>query len=110
VHEEDSRNQRLADNERLIREANEELEQEATDWTSGAPASELVEYEVEFACACGRPDCDETVVLTIGEYERVHAQPHRFVVAPGHLNPELERIVERRDGYDVVEKLPQYQR
>jgi hypothetical protein len=108
MNREDSRLQRVADNQRLIRETNRELEQEAADWTHGAPASDLVQYEVEFLCACGRPDCHETVLLTIGEYQRAHSRPHRFVVTHGHANPRLERVVERHGGYDVVEKLPQY--
>ena len=30
--------------------------------------------------------------------------PRRFLVAPGHEHPELERVVERHTGYLIVEK------
>jgi hypothetical protein len=34
----------------------------------------------------------------------VHARPHRFVVAPGHVEDAVERVIEHRPGYDIVEK------
>ena len=42
--------------------------------------------------------------MTIAEYDEVHRQHDRFAVAPGHENPSLEGIVERADGYVVVDK------
>ena len=89
------REERLGDNERLIRDANEEHAAEAVEWASGE-MSLVADEELEFWCACGRPDCDVKLVLTVGEYEAVHRLPHRFVVAEGHENPEIERIVERQ--------------
>jgi hypothetical protein len=103
---EGSRFRRLAENERLIREANEEAELVAVDEAGRRAHLELV--EVEFACACGRPDCRETIVMSVAEYEAAHEAPHRFVVAPGHETPPVERVVERRAEYDVVEKRPAY--
>jgi hypothetical protein len=102
------REERLAENERFIRDANREIERETEEWLArSSPARD--DYELELFCACGRPECHEKLLLTIGEYEAVHAQPHRFVVVPGHANPEIERVVEEDEKYDVVEKLPEYQ-
>ena len=42
--------------------------------------------------------------LTIGDYDRIHARSDRFIVLPGHENPEIEQVVERRGGYWVVDK------
>ena len=100
-----NRDERLVENERFLREANRELEAEAAEVADEWPDDEL---EVEFFCACGRPGCHEKVVLGVREYEHVHEEPHRFVTLPGHANPEVERVVERHAGYEVVEKLPQY--
>jgi hypothetical protein len=101
VADETARRKRVVENERLIRESNWEK--------SLAVGGAGAEDEHEFHCACGRPECDERLLLTIREYRAAHAHPHRFVVAPGHAEPELERVVERHPHYHVVEKLPQYQ-
>jgi hypothetical protein len=103
----DDRAQRLAENERFIRDANREIEHEMEEWIArGSPARP--DYELELFCACGRDECHEKVLIMIGDYEAVHAHPHRFVVVPGHANPEIERVTEEHDNFDVVEKLPQY--
>jgi len=54
-------------------------------------------------CECGDEGC--TVLLRVDgdTYERVRADGRRFVVAPGH-EPEYAEIVERADGYSVIEK------
>jgi hypothetical protein len=96
---------RIAENERLLRAANEEIELEARDDAGGRDA---LDRECEFFCTCGRPSCDETLLLTIGEYERAHASGARFIVVPGHHSAEIERVVERFAAFEVVEKLPEY--
>ena len=105
--DEHGRAQRLAENERLIREANWEVEREALDREEAARVA--LDEELELSCACGADDCHEHVLLTVRAYRDAHRLPHRFVVAHGHVNERIERVVERHDGYDVVEKLPQYQ-
>jgi hypothetical protein len=102
-----SRFNRLADNERLLREINEEVELLALD--EAEHRRRVDETELEFHCACGRADCHETLLLTVGEYAAVHEAPHRFVVVPGHETPEVERVVEEHPSYYVVEKRPEYQ-
>ncbi len=102
-----SREERLAENERIIRETNWEIEREALD--RDQPPAQAPDEEVEFCCACGADSCHEHVLLSVHDYLAAHRRPHRFVVAPGHANPRVERTVERHGGYDVVEKLPQYQ-
>jgi hypothetical protein len=44
------------------------------------------------------------------EYEAAHAQRDRFVVAPGHEDERLERVVERNRRYLVVEKFGEAER
>jgi hypothetical protein len=97
-----SREDRIAANERIIREANEEAELLARDAGGGA------DEEVEFHCECGEPDCDVRVILTVAEFQRAHEQPHRFIVAQGHDHPDMERVVARHGSWDVVEKFPEF--
>lgn len=102
------RDHRLAENERLIRESNWEIEQDSRPF-SGQEALRRDDVELELFCACGRPDCEEKLFLTVREYEGAHAQPHRFVIARGHANEAIEQVVEEHGHWQVVEKLPEFQ-
>jgi hypothetical protein len=42
--------------------------------------------------------------VTITEYDEAHGQRDRFVVASGHEDPQIERVVTRKDHYLVVDK------
>jgi hypothetical protein len=44
------------------------------------------------------------VVLPIAEYAEVRAHPTRFLVLDGHEDESIERIIERRSAYLIVEK------
>jgi hypothetical protein len=46
----------------------------------------------------------ERLSIPAAKYEWVRADPHRFLVVPGHENAELERVVERAESYVVVQK------
>jgi len=59
---------------------------------------------VPFVCECDDPDCGKAVEIELGEYERVVAPRDQFVVAPGHEDPEVERVVKQRESYLVVSK------
>lgn len=74
-----------------------------TGASTGAPGGLVGEY----FCTCGRPDCDEILVLTLEEYRFVRERPYRFVVAPGHAT-EVDEVVHRADEYDVVEVAEAY--
>jgi hypothetical protein len=98
---------RLADNERKIRETNEEAERIARD--NQEREGHRRSQEVEFLCACGRADCDETILLSVHEYEDAHTKLHRFVIVPGHETPAVERVVAEHGAYLVVEKRLEFQ-
>jgi hypothetical protein len=88
--------ERAARNEALFREFNERVEDLAD--TVQADRS-------RFVCECGNLDCLERVELTRTAYEEVRGDAKRFVVARGHENPEVERVVAGGEGYLVVEKI-----
>jgi hypothetical protein len=89
--------ERAARNEEIFRGVNERIEQ-------GAQRHQLT-TATPFHCECGQASCFEYVQLAPAEYERVAAQRYRFVVVPGHELEEIERVVERHDGFFVVEKI-----
>jgi len=92
------REQRQAHNEALYRATNREIERASERVGEGA------ESEIEFLCECGREGCTAMLSLTIGDYDRIHAERERFVVLPGHENPEIEEVVQRTSSYFVVDK------
>jgi hypothetical protein len=94
--------ERVARNEALFREFNERVADMAGSFD---PQGEGDALRIEFVCECGDLDCLERLELTRAAYEEVRSNPRRFVVAPGHDNPEVERVVARGDGYLVVEKI-----
>lgn len=97
-----SRDEQIARNEALLREVNERIHD------VGAGLQVLPDNEeLDFHCECGRPECDVLVHLLAGDYERVRADNDRFVVFPGHEDANIERVVERGEGYFVVDKRPE---
>ncbi len=97
-----TRLERQARNEALVRMVNERIE--ALDRDHGWPSSE---NEFEFHCECGRDGgCPEKISLTLVEYEEVREQDDRFALHPGHETPELERVVKQTERYVIVDKVP----
>ena len=80
----------------VVREANREVYLLAVDGGAGA------DEELELACACGRADCGEHVLITVEAYLSVHADPDRFVVSPGHADGRMAVVVDRGAVYEVV--------
>jgi hypothetical protein len=94
-----SREERVARNEKGRRDVNLELEQISEEELHAQKFN-----AIEVLCECGRDSCFERIQLSIAKYDAVHTQRDRFVVFPGHEMLELERLVERNDGYLVVDK------
>jgi hypothetical protein len=59
-----------------------------------------------FICECSLERCTGTVSLTVSEFEDIRRHPSRFAVAPGHVDPDVECVVDAAGGrYEVVQKL-----
>jgi hypothetical protein len=89
---------RVAENDARFREANERI----------SAAAERADLEpIPFICECANPRCRAILRLTRAEYEDVRASGRRFLSLPGHEAAAMgwERVVDRRDGYFVVEKI-----
>jgi hypothetical protein len=104
-----TRQERQARNEALLREVNEQIER-VDQATQEAGLSEDATFE--FLCECGRVkgadiSCDEHVEMTLAEYEELRSQDDRFALVPGHETPGLEEVVRRTDKYVIVDKKPQ---
>ena len=87
--------ERLARNEILFREINERLDEMSVSWSK----------TTDYLCECSEMSCTKIVELTSDEYERIRSRATVFVVAPGHETHEVEKVIERHDGYLLVEKV-----
>jgi hypothetical protein len=101
----DAREQRSAKNEALLREVNERIE-EVGRHLHVLPDGELL----DFRCECGRPECEGFITMAVSKYEHVRAENDTFAVLEGHENAQIERVVERGEGYLIVDKRPDAER
>jgi len=93
------RERRIAENEALFRDLNEEVGVVAQSFSSGGE-----ERTFDFLCECGDVACAMPVPLTLARYEELRRSPIRFFVVPGHEVEDVEVVVESHDAYLVIEK------
>jgi hypothetical protein len=93
----DDRAERIARNEDIFRKVNDRIEgvNEAFGMVTGT---------MSILCECGRIDCMEQIELTIDEYALVRSEPTHFAVRPGHEISDLEDVIARHNGYNLVAK------
>jgi hypothetical protein len=89
--------QRAARNEALFREVNENIAR--LEERHGTTTAEPV-----FLCECAKADCTRNLAVEPDVYAGVREHPRRFLVLPGHEDPQLERVVETHRDYLIVEK------
>jgi hypothetical protein len=88
--------ERARRNEVFFRESNEMLLREREE--AGRYADVI--------CECAARGCMERISITPREYVEAHSTPDRFIVAHGHVFPEVEDVVDTRPEYVIVEKRP----
>jgi hypothetical protein len=92
----DQRAREVGRHQALFREVNERIGELAETFDRDG--------ELTILCECGSGQCDERIALRAEEYEKLRRIPTHFAVRPGHEIPDVERVVERRHGFVVVEK------
>lgn len=92
-----SREERIGLNEAVFREVNERIEDLAETFA-------LKDEPLDLVCECGDAGCVRRISMTRAEYEEVRSDPQLFAVHPGHEYPDVEEVVDRRKGYDLVRK------
>jgi hypothetical protein len=96
----DERRERIARNESRFRDLNEALMTSVHGRVSrGSDRS-------GFVCECALSECLQVVSLPLAKYEEIRRDARHFLVAPGHELPDAEQVIERGDGFLVVEKHP----
>jgi transcription initiation factor TFIID subunit TAF12 len=85
-----------ATTEALFRDVNERIAESAERF--GADPT-------EFVCECADVNCTHRLEATLVEYEEVRANGATFMLAPGHEQDDIERVVEKHGPYHIVEKM-----
>jgi hypothetical protein len=93
------RAERLAKNEAMFRASNEG----AAGWEEQHLSSGRELYQ----CECADLECREKVSLRKSDYEGVRSDPRHFVLVSGHEITDVETVIERHEGWVIVEKAPE---
>jgi len=86
---------RMAHTEAAFREVNEAIAKTAVKFDAD---------EADFVCECADPGCAHRITADLEEYEAVRSDGTRFIIAEGHDASGIERVVEERSNFTVVEK------
>jgi hypothetical protein len=95
----EARRERLVKNEEAFRQYNNRRMQ------AEPVAADDDDEQIPFLCECGDFGCVASLVVTAVEFTGAHSAPNRFMVLPGHVFTDVERVVSHHDAYEVVEKL-----
>jgi hypothetical protein len=93
----EQRRARLARNEALFRNVNEQIDS-LNDLGAALPSFPIV-------CECGAESCTESILVEKVVYEAARAHPERFLVRAGHL-AEVDTAIEDHGEFLVVAKKP----
>ena len=92
----DSPEVKKARTESAFREVNERIAENAERFDAAS---------TEFICECADADCIHRVEASLDEYEEVREDGATFLLAPGHGDGSIERVVEHRGDFMIVEKV-----
>jgi hypothetical protein len=89
-------NVKRAHTESLFRDVNERIAESAQRFEADS---------TQFVCECADPNCTDRVEATLDEYEAVRADGTTFLLTPGHVHEDIERVVSDHGRFHVVEKI-----
>ena len=82
--------------EALFRDVNERIAESAHRFAADS---------TQFVCECADANCTHRLEATLDEYEEVRADGATFMLAAGHEHDDIERVVRRKDRFNIVEKV-----
>ncbi len=89
--------ERAGRNEAIFREVNENIAKLEDRMGSGSEWLPVI-------CECATATCTTQIEIGLDDYARVRRHPDQFIVARGHEQPDVERVVEEHREYSIVEK------
>jgi hypothetical protein len=60
------------------------------------------ETSSEFLCECGMAACVTVIGLALSDYREIRKDDAHFITALGHRVDGVDRLVEARDGFEIV--------
>jgi hypothetical protein len=87
--------------ELAIRGANQRVKKVIEHHT---PQEEQDGLKIDFYCECSNANCDQRISLTLDQYDDLHNNQARFIIAKGHSTPAVEQIIKTHPNLQVVEK------
>jgi hypothetical protein len=93
---ENNDSRRIARTESLFRDVNERIAESTHRFGSD---------DATFVCECSDPTCTERVHATLDDYHDVRDDGATFLLVKGHEDEQVEKVVERSTGYNVVRKV-----
>ena len=94
----DARVRRLAANEAIARQVNEQVEQLAERWSRD-------DEPLEILCECSLGECTQRLHVPLADYAGVREHDARFMLVDDHIVQEIEKRVGQVGDATVVEKL-----
>jgi hypothetical protein len=91
------REKRIGLNESVFREVNERIDDLAERFN-------IQDQPLDLICECADENCRERISMTHSEYAELRSDSRQFAVFPGHEYDDVEDVVARRAGYDIVRK------
>ena len=83
-------------NQAVLRSVNERISELNEDF------SVQLDLDEQFVCECPDLTCIEPISMTPPDYRRVRENRTWFIVVAGHIDTELEEVVETHEGFTVV--------
>ena len=87
---------RIARTESVFRHVNERIVE---------TAEQIDADETVFVCECADANCQHRLEVPLDTYENVRRDATTFIVAEGHEEPGFERVLQKRRGYAIVQKV-----
>lgn len=101
---------RLAENQVIFRQTNEQVPKELQAVKSAAESEGRgalvgdIDTPLHFYCECSDENCRQRIVMKPSKYDELHQNSAQFILVPGHHIPQIERIMFEGDSYIVVQK------
>lgn len=100
---------RMAENQLFFRKQNENVvnrikSHQKTAREEGVEDVDIEDSDLQFICECSDNDCTKRIKMKAKEWSTLHSKDDLFIVYPGHVVDSLERVVDKKKGYDVVKK------
>src|SRR5881275_2711603 len=90
---------KLAENEVIFREANSSVAEFIAE--GEGPNTKT---QVPFYCECSNRKCRIRIKMTPKQYRELHRHTRYFIALAGHEMTEIEKVVQKKKGFNVIEK------